>query len=133
MADKPLLHLLVLVGGIVVEDDVNDLAGRDLPLDGIQEADELLMSVLLSALTDDRAVKRVEGGEQGGGAVAFVIMGERAASTFLHRQAGLGTIERLNLRLLVNRQHHRMGRRVDIEPDHIGGLVDEGRIVGQFE
>jgi hypothetical protein len=33
----------MLVGGIVVEDDMNDLADRRLRLDGVEEADELLI------------------------------------------------------------------------------------------
>ena len=33
--------------GVIVQDNVNDFAGRYLSLDGIEEADELLMSVAL--------------------------------------------------------------------------------------
>jgi hypothetical protein len=33
----------MFMGGIVVEDGVDHLAGRDGPLDGCDEADELLM------------------------------------------------------------------------------------------
>src|SRR3546814_11216283 len=39
---EPATHLGMLVGGIVIEDHVNDLARRDFGLDGVQEADELL-------------------------------------------------------------------------------------------
>jgi hypothetical protein len=42
------------VGGIVVEDHLDQLAGRHGALDGIEEADELLMPVPLHALADDR-------------------------------------------------------------------------------
>ncbi len=35
----------VAMGGVVVEDHVDDLADRDLRLDGVEEADELLMPV----------------------------------------------------------------------------------------
>jgi hypothetical protein len=45
MAAQPGDHLGVLVGGVVVEDGVDGLAGRDFALDGVQEADELLMPV----------------------------------------------------------------------------------------
>ena len=38
---KPLRHLRMLVGGVVVEDHVNELPGGHLGLDRIQEADEL--------------------------------------------------------------------------------------------
>jgi hypothetical protein len=45
MAAEPGMHLRVLMDGIVVENGVGDLTGRDLRLDGVQEADELLMPV----------------------------------------------------------------------------------------
>ena len=45
MTPEPLNSLGVLVGGVVVEDGVDGLSGRDLTLDGVQEADELLMAV----------------------------------------------------------------------------------------
>ena len=88
------------------------------------------MAVALHAAADDRAVEHVEGGEQRGGAVALVVMGHGAGAALLHRQAGLGAVERLDLALLVDRQHDRMGRRIDIEPDDVAQLVGEGRIVG---
>ncbi len=44
MAVEPGAHLRVLVGGVVVEDDVDGLSGRNLRLDGVEEADELLMA-----------------------------------------------------------------------------------------
>jgi hypothetical protein len=53
MSAQPFDHLGVLVGGVVVDDGVNRLASRDLALDGVEEADELLMSVALRAAADD--------------------------------------------------------------------------------
>lgn len=40
MAVKPGPHLLVLVGGMVVENDMDDPTGRDVPLESVEEADE---------------------------------------------------------------------------------------------
>src|SRR3954471_16061284 len=57
VAGEPSQHLWLLVGGVVVEDDVDDLANRDLCLDGIEEADELLMPVALHAASEDGAVE----------------------------------------------------------------------------
>jgi hypothetical protein len=37
---QPFDHLGMLVGGVVVEDGVDGLAGRDLALDGVQGADD---------------------------------------------------------------------------------------------
>src|SRR5271166_448871 len=53
MAPQPFDDLRVLVGGIVVEDDVDDFSGRHLRLDLIEEANEFLMAMPLHALTDD--------------------------------------------------------------------------------
>ena len=133
MAVEPGAHLRVLVGGVVVEDDVDGLAGRHLGLDGVEEADELLMAVALHVAADDGAVEHVEGGEQRGGAVALVVVRHGAGAALLHRQAGLGAVERLDLALLVDRQHDGVRRRIDIEPDDVAQLVDELRVVGELE
>src|SRR3954464_2333684 len=130
---EPSQHLWLRVGGVVVEDEVDDLADRDLCLDGIEEADELLMAVALHAAPEDGAVEDVKGGEQGGGAVALVIMGHGAGAALLQRQAGLSAVKRLDLALLVDRQHHRMSRRVDVEPDNVTQLWHEVGVGGELK
>ena len=69
----------VLVRAVIVEDHVDDLAGGDLGLDRVQEADEFLVPVALHAAANDLAVEHVEGGKQGGGAVALIDAMGRAA------------------------------------------------------
>lgn len=123
----------MLVSSVVVEHDVDQLAGRNLPFDGVQEQDELLMPVPPPVLADDRPVEHVECREQGCGPMALVIAGHRAQSSRLHRKARLRSIDRLNLRLLVDRQHHCVLWRIDIEPHHILDLGGEARVVGQLE
>ena len=91
------------------------------------------MAVALHVAADDGAVEHVERGEQRGGAVALVVVGHGAEPALLHRQAGLGAVERLDLALLVDRQHDGMGRRIDVEPDDVAQLVDELRVVGELE
>ncbi len=67
------------------------LAGRDLAFDGIEEADELLVTVLLSAFADHCAFEHVEAerstavafSEQRRRAVALLIVSERAQTTGL--------------------------------------------------
>ena len=133
MALEPGADFVLLVRRVVVEDDVDGLVCRHLALDAVEEADELLMAVALHVLADDRAVENVERGKQRRRAVAFVIMGHGAGAALLHGQAGLGAVERLDLALLVDRQHHRMGRRIDIEADDIRELLGKGRVVRQLE
>src|SRR6187401_3191328 len=52
---EPLTHFRMLVSGVVVEDHVHDLSDRHLRLNGVQEADELLVTMALHASADDLA------------------------------------------------------------------------------
>ena len=119
VAGEPAQHLGMLVSSVVVEDDVDHLAGRHRALDGVEEADEFLVPVALHAWADDGAVEHVEGGEQGRGAVAFVVQGQGARFALFHGQARRGPIERLDLAFLVHGQHDRMGRRIDVQTDDV--------------
>ena len=65
MLGEPGEHLRMFMGGRVVEDGVDHLAGRDGPLDGCDEADELLMPMARRAAADDLAFEHAERGEQG--------------------------------------------------------------------
>src|SRR5215211_5173886 len=100
---------------------------------GVEEADELLMAMALHAAADDLAVDHVKSGEQRGRAVALVVVRHGAGSAALHRQAGLRAVERLDLALLVDRQHLRVGRRIDVEADDVADLGRKGWIVRQLE
>ena len=112
---------------------MDQLAGRDARLNGIEEADELLMAVALHVAADHRAIEDVQGGEQGGRAIALVVVGHGSGAALLHGQARLGAVERLDLALLVDRKHDGVRRRIDIEPDDITQLGDEVGIIGQLE
>ena len=67
----------MLVGRIIVNDGVDYFSHRDLLLDRIEEADELLVAMVLHVESDDGAIEDVEGGEQRGGAVTFVVVRHR--------------------------------------------------------
>jgi hypothetical protein len=75
----------VLVGAVVVEDAVDELAGRHRRLDRVQEAQELLVAVALHAPAQHRAVEHVERREQARGPVPLVVVGPRRAPALLHR------------------------------------------------
>ena len=141
MTVQPRPDLGVLVGGVVVDDGVDHFAGRDGALDGVEETDEFLMAMALHVAADGRAVEHVERGKERGRPVALVVVGHRAAPPRLHGKTGLGAIERLDLafaasrplRPLIGAEDHRMGRRIDVEPDDVLHLFGELRIVGQLE
>ena len=54
MALQPCPYFRMFVGGIIIENDVDELAGRHFPLDGIKKANELLVAMLLHVLADGR-------------------------------------------------------------------------------
>ena len=56
-----------------------------------------------------------------------------AAAAFLERQARLGAIERLDLALLVHREHQRLVRRIEVEANDVLHLLDEPLVVRQLE
>ncbi len=131
--DQPGADLGLLVGCVVVEDDVDSLVRRELGLDRVEEADELLMAVALHVAADHRAVEHVERSEQRGGAVALVIVRHRSAAPLFQGQSRLAAIERLDLAFLVDREDDRMGGRIDIEPDDVVQLLGERLVVRQLE
>jgi hypothetical protein len=60
-------------------------------------------------------------------------MGHCAGSAPLHRQARLGAVDGLDLRLFVDREDDGVGGRIDIKPDNIAQLVDKLRVFGELE
>ena len=125
MAGQPVAHLGLLVGAVVVEHDVDQLAGRHRALEGIEEAQELLMPVPLHAAADDAAVEHVQRREQRGGAVALVVVGHGAEPARLDRQSGLGAVGRLNLMGWMAPSRHRRAKVVAVE-QHQGGAIQHG-------
>ena len=61
MASEPSPDLRMLMGGVVVGDRMDQLPGRNRPLDSVEEANELLVPVSLHAAADDLAFEHVEG------------------------------------------------------------------------
>jgi hypothetical protein len=91
------------------------------------------MGVPLHAAAEHHALQDVEGGEQSGGGVALIVVSHGSALSGLERQTRLGTVKRLDLALLVDRQHHRVGRRMHVEADDVLDLLGKGGILGALE
>lgn len=83
MSCQPGADLRLLMGRVVVENDVDCLILRQLRLNHVEETDELLMPATLHVAADHRAVENIEGSKQGGGPVALVIMGHLAIPALL--------------------------------------------------
>jgi hypothetical protein len=65
--------------------------------------------------------------------VALVVMRHGLAAAWFDRQPWLGAVECLDLALFVEREHHGMRRRIDIEADDIGQLGREAGIARALE
>jgi hypothetical protein len=99
--------------------------GRHIGFDVTQEGEELLMTMAWFALGNDRAVEDVEGGEQGGCAVALVVVGYPFDVAEPHGKHGLDALESLDLALFIDAKHHGLVRRVEVEADHVAQLLDK--------
>lgn len=77
------------------------------PMDLVEEAQELLMRMTGQATGQDVAPENFHRRKQPRCAIPFVVVSHRAASTLLDRQSRLCTIQRLNLRLPIDREHQR--------------------------
>ena len=91
------------------------------------------MPVPFHAPPQHGAVQNVKRGEQGGGAVALVIMGHGGAFARLQRQARLGAVQGLHLGLFIDTEDHGAGGRIDVQADDVADLGGELRIVGKLE
>ena len=101
MACEPFHDVRVLMRCVVVDDQVDGEFLGYSGIDRVQESNELLMAMAPHALADDLAFEHVEGGEQGRGAMPFVVMRSGLAASRLQGQGWLGSIQGLNLALLV--------------------------------
>ena len=91
------------------------------------------VAVPLPALRQHPPGGDVQSGEQRRRAVPDIVVGVALDVAQAHRQRRLRAIERLNLRLFIHAQHHRVVRRVEVQPDDVAHFLDEERIGGQLE
>jgi hypothetical protein len=73
---EPEAHLGMLVGSVVVDDQMNTQLWRHPLVDALEKAEKLLMAVARLALGKDSAAGNIERGEQCCGAVADIVMGD---------------------------------------------------------
>ena len=125
---EPCFDFGVFVSGVVVGDDVDVEGLGDVGVDVSEEGEELLVSVTGFALGEELAGGDVEGGKQGGGSVADVIVGATFEVSQAHGEHGLGAVEGLDLGFFVHAQYHRMVGGIEIEAYDVTDLFDEGNL-----
>src|ERR1700751_3990327 len=99
-------HLGVFLAAVIVEDDMDDFAGRDLGLDRIEKTDEFLVPVAPHAAADHPAFEYIEGGKtERGAAVALVVISYRPIvpqRPVFSGKPGCVRSSRLDLRFLID-------------------------------
>jgi hypothetical protein len=98
-----------------------------------QELQELAAAMPSMQIADDGAGGDVQGGEQRGRAMALVVVSASLGNAWGQGQQGLRAVQRLDLALLVNAQHHGHQRRVQVQPDDVTHLLDEQWVAGEIE
>src|ERR1700730_4881457 len=130
---KPRLYLGMLMGGIVVSDQMQLLVLGRVAIDLAQEAQPLLVTMFCLALANDTAIERVHRGKQRRHTMALVIVRHRLSATSLQRQARLGPVKRPDPALLVAAQDQGVLRGIEIQPDDVLEFLDEVLIVRYLE
>ncbi len=122
-----------LMRAVVVEDEMHVQLCRDCRLNHVEELPKFSGSLPLVQLPNHLARLHVQRRKQRGGAVTPIVMGAPLDLSGTHRQQRPRPIQRLNLRFLVHAQHQGFVRRIQVQPDDIPDLLDEERILGEFE
>ena len=99
----------------------------------LEETEELLVAVPVLAEPGHLPGGDFQGGEQGGGAMADVVVAALLVVARLHHKHFLGAVQRLDLGLLIDAQHDRVSRRVQIQAYNVGDLGLQFRVGGELE
>ena len=130
---KEAIHELGFVGGEVVHDKVDFLAGGLCGDDFLEKADELLAGVAAGSACDDLAASGLEGGIKGEGAMTEILKPMTLGPSRRERQYRGEPIKGLDRALFVHAENGGMGRRGQIQSNDVGGFRFESGIVGSHE
>ena len=114
--EQPALNLRCLMGGKVIEDDMNVELNGDFAVDLVQKCDEVVLVMAGPHIGDDGAASDIERREQINGAVALIVVRGSLRCGGQHGQCGGGAVQRLDLRFLVDCEHRRRVGRVHVQP-----------------
>src|SRR5512134_2540506 len=129
MICEELIDTLGLMSRKVVEDDVDFFASGLAGHDGAEESHELSTAMAVHRLAQYCAGARVERGVQRQRPMPVGLEAVALQATWAHWQHRIQAIQRLDRCFLVNAKHRGMLRRIEVKPNHVGGLLFEVRIV----
>jgi len=133
MPFEPGFDSRMLVGAVIVDDEMEIITGGSVGIDFTQESDKLLMPVAWHTIADYLSVEHTQGSEQGGGAVALVIVSHRPAASLLHRQPGLCAVQSLDLAFLIDAKNQGFIGRIQIKADDIREFLHEILVSAELE
>src|SRR3972149_9534969 len=91
------------------------------------------MPVAWHTIADHLTVAHPEGREQGGCAVAFVIVRHCPAAALLDGETRLGAVEGLDLTLLVDTQNQGLVRRIEIQSNYVVEFLHKVFVAAELE
>ena len=108
------------MGGEVVHDEVDFLAGGLCGYDLLEKADKLLAGVTAGGAAEDLAALGLEGGVKGEGAVTEILKPMTLGPSRRERQHRIEPVEGLDGGLFVHAEDGAMGWRSQIESEVLG-------------
>ena len=133
MGFKPISNVLRLVGAAVVEDEMKIQRGFRRPIDLLKKSDEFFGAMPLGDSSHDFARHDVESRIETSCAVALVVVGSALDLPRPEREHRLGSVEGLDLGLLVDREDHGIVRRMQVQADDILNLLRKLGIFADLE
>jgi hypothetical protein len=130
---QPTLHAGMFMRAVVVHHDMQLQMVWKLFVQPFEKFQELLVAMPRIAFSDHFAFGQLQRGKERGRPVPLVVVGHRSAATALERQSRLRAIQGLDLALFINTEHQGLGGRIQIQPHHVGQLLQEVRVSGQLE
>lgn len=130
---EPCADLGMFVRGVIVYDEMSIELLGPVGIDMLEKAQEFLMPMRRLALREHTAFGDIECRKQCRSPMSDVTVGDAYDVTEPKRQNRLGTFECLDLALLVDAEHDRMNRWIEIKSDNVSNLVEEQRIGGKLE
>src|SRR5512132_4333389 len=123
----------MLVGGVVIQDQVNVQRTWDFRFNLFQKSEPFLMPMPRRPLGQNLAVEIVQSSEERDRAMPIIVVRPRADSSLFERQARLRAFQSLTLALFITAQHDRSGRRIKIKANYIPKLCFELGIIGELK
>ncbi len=130
---EPGMHASRLVGGQVVEDDMDLRRGSQAGGHMIKEGAEIRGAVARGHLSHPLPGRDIQRRQPGGGAIPLIVMGAGGRVARSRGPGLLGPPQGLDLGLFVPREDNGMIRWICVQPDDIMGLDAEAGVIGDLE